>query len=226
MTKSAIARAGGLGQAVTGFVAIVVGVLVALAAETWWQERAEVARDLENLELLERELAAVDSTLAAVVSVDSATAARLTAGRAALARGDTMPSDGLNLMIEDYRISTGAARRLLADPGPLLIENPDLHTRVSDFLAELEVARELNSMLTQTALDAIGRIFVAQEAKPAFRDADPMVRADAMRADPEVLGGVMMWMVALENRDQIHRRLLGLVEGTRNELGRVLAATR
>jgi hypothetical protein len=81
-------------------------------------------------------------------------------------------------------------------------------------------------MLTQTALDAIGRIFDAQEAEPAFRDPDPAVRADAMRGDPEVLGGAMMWLVALENRDQIHRGLLELVEATRGELGRVLDASR
>lgn len=219
-------RGTSFGQAVSGFAAIVIGVLVALAAETWWEERAETRRDLENFALLERELAAVDSTLAAVVSVDSATAAGLVAGRAALARGDSMPTDGLNLQIEDYRISTGAARRLLADPGPLLIENPGLHTRVSDFLAELDATRELNSMLTQTALDAIGAIFVAQESDPGFRAPDAMVRAEAMRSSPEFLGGITMWLVALENREQLHRGLIELVEGTRGELGRILEERR
>jgi hypothetical protein len=207
-----------LRQGAVGFVAIVVGVFIALAAETWWQDREEAALERDNLALLADELATIDSTLVRVIRIDSTTAATLGTTLGRIRTGQTLSPEAFALNLEDYRIPTGAARRLLAEPGPILRADARLHTGLSDLEAEISATQDLVRMLTSTTLQDIDGFFVSMARANAAQSPEEQVRI--LSRDPTASAYIQVWVLALQNRDAIHRRLRALVADVLTDLDR------
>jgi hypothetical protein len=205
-----------LGQVAVGFVAIVVGVFIALAAEAWWQDREEAALERDNLELLAQELVTIDSTLARVVRIDSATTVALGTTLSRIQTRQELTADDFAFNLEDYRIPTGAMRRLLSDPGPALRTGAQLYTGLSDLEAEIDATRDLIRMLTSTTLQDIEGFF---EVMAGVSGGASMAEVgDALAGDPRVSAHLQMWLLTLQNRDRIHRELRRMVTDVRREL--------
>ncbi len=203
-------------QALVGFLAIVVGVFVALAAEAWWQDREEAALERDHLELLAQELVAVDTTLARVIRVDSATMVALGATLTKIRTRERVSALDFAFNLEDYRIPTGAMRRLLGDPGPVLRSGASLYTRLSDLEAEIDATRDIIRMLTSTTLQEIEGFFEVMAVASSGGSVEAF--ATTLADDPGVAAHVQMWLLALQNRDRIHRQLRGMVADVRVEL--------
>jgi len=209
-----------LRQAALSFIALVVGVFVALAAEAWWQEREEASIERETLRLLAVELDAVDAELRRVMKVDSATESSLDGSLRRLRAGELGASAEFDLNLEDYRIRHGALARALAEPGPVLRGDAQLYATLSDLDAVIRNSEQLVFMLTSTTLDDLDSFFRAMATLGGT--GDPEVRRRAIRSDPAVSAGLQIWLLALRNREVIHQRLRAAVEEARVEVDRVL----
>lgn len=215
-----MARGDGRGlRLLAEFGVIVVGVLVALVAESWWQGRQEAAQERENLEVLAGDLLSADTILTRVIREDSVAAAALQEDLVAIAARDTTHTLRLVLTVSDYRLRTGGLARVLSDPGPVLESSPRLYSLLSDLQAEVRLVDGLNRTMTAELFGYVEGALEARadvERETGRRGGAAFLAGLADR--PAGVASVTMVAVLLQNRDNIHRRLQALVRDAREGL--------
>lgn len=200
------------------FGTIVLGVLVALGAEAWWQNREEADREAQNLQVLADDLRSTDSTLVRVIREDSTFTVMILEDLAALRSADTAHVLRLPLTVSDYRLRTGGLNRLLAAPGPTLKDSPALMALLSDLQAEIRLVDRLNATMTAELFRYVQGTVQAQEEIRVSGGAAAASRVEALGGRPGAVASITMVMVILRNRDNLHRRLQRLVREVRQTL--------
>ena len=139
------ATRGRAGAIAAELIVVFVGVLVALGADSWWDQRQERQRLHGNLEALARDMVSGDSDVAATIRLDSTTAAELGRVREALlseARGATMVS----AEFDDYSINVpplplGTLRLVVQSGDVRLVEGEEYRQDLIQGLARLELVQ-------------------------------------------------------------------------------------
>lgn len=203
------------------FGVIVIGVLVALVGEAWWQGRQEAEQEGENLAVLADDLLSADATLSRVIREDSTFAAQLALDLEAMAAGDTTHTLRLALAVSDYRLRTGGLNRALAEPGPVLEDAADLLALLSDLQAEIRLVERLNGTMTAELFRYVqGVVEIQAELERADDDLTRGELLEGLGESPRAVADITMVTVILQNRDGLHRRLRQMVQEARRALAR------
>lgn len=120
---------------------IIVGVLLALTADSLWERRQERARELRYLHDLDAELQVADSVLTLVISYDSTRATRswqayrVLTSTGPLAEADSSWEDGLGMSYEESPFSIATTASLLQTGDIKLIRAHRLRVQVAELQA-------------------------------------------------------------------------------------------
>lgn len=133
---------------VAGFFAevlvIISGVLLALAADFFWERRQESQKEHQYLETLATELQAADSVLKFIIDFDSTRVARHAIAIRVLmsteppAPADSLWGQGLGVALEDASFVTGTTATLVQTGDINLMRPQVLRTQVGDLYSVLE----------------------------------------------------------------------------------------
>ena len=201
---------------------IVLGILLALSADAFWESRQERQREYQYLEALSAELQAADSVLRFIVRSDSVVMAeRRVALRVLLSTGTPDPADslwghGLGVRFEEASFVTGTIATLVQTGDINLIRSQQLQLRVGDLYSVLENhkprLRFIEELLLQNfaalvRLDAGGVRSLQQ-----MRDSPDFV---ALTRNTQVFTGLR-----LDLHQQIALRVESLMASVESEMGR------
>jgi hypothetical protein len=211
------------------FVTVVVGVLVALAAQAWWEGREERERESGYLQQLEEEARVNETRLVRKLKQDSASLAGATAALAALDGSSALPlPDSVVAWIgragqsSSFDMLQGTYRALIGTGDLRLIRNDSLRAIIIGYSAALELENDRQSQIRGAIVDLV----------PSFAKAVPWMRTifsgpremspaeiAAMQRNPDV--SIVLFTLQAATVNRIH----GL-EATLEDTRRVLAALR
>jgi hypothetical protein len=205
------------------FLIIVAGVLVALAAQAWWQQRDNRAREHDYLRQLLDETRQNEDRISDALGFDSAVYAmqsRLV--QAFRSPGPLPPNDSLaawmvgTLASSNLQLLTGTYEAIVSAGDLRLLQTDTLRAQVIRYAAALENGQAMMRLLLQQALTTATpfarRVPFVRDVFAQGPPADPEFDFAAHRNDDE-LGGLLFTLQAMQQSRVIH-------------LGRMLSTTR
>jgi len=209
-------------------VVIIIGVFVALAADSWWGGRTEHARIRKDLESLGQDLAAAEQEIQTSIKNDSISLAMSERALALLGTGGTDRSEARSLVtdtlffsIDVATIPYGTLRFLVTSGDVRLVQNDSSREQLIQGLSNLERDDGLILMLADKADDAWDQITLARTRYGGDNEEWP----DAALGDPKVIGGLAVWNAKLQNIDELLRAMLSTIEDLQSAVERELAST-
>jgi len=209
-------------------VVIILGVFVALAADSWWGGRAEHVRMQRNLVALGQDLATAKREIQVSIKNDSISLAMSERALALLQTEGTGRSEARSLVtdtllssIDVARIPYGTLRFLVTSGDVRLVRDDSTRGQLIQGLSNLERDDALILMLADKADDAWDQITLARTRFGAASEEWP----DAALGDPEVIGGLAVWNGKLQNIDELLRAMLSTIEDLQAAVERELAST-
>ncbi len=216
-------RGQGVIKLVGNLVVIVAGVLIALSAEAWWQDREEKDRELSYLLALQADMAEAGPVLARSIQADSANAvanqvlARTLRSGPPAGESDSAGPRGPTLTFQEASVPTGTLNALLETGDIRLIQSALLRADIIALDALLDTSLAWRRTLEAQILENVREVIREMEvARMTTRDSgDP----PAEEVTPEYISGIISHITMLQNRIFLHRTLRHSVE----ELGAALA---
>ncbi len=213
-------RGQGVIKLVGNLVVIVAGVLIALSAEAWWQDREERDRELSYLLALQADMAEAGPVLARSIQADSANAvanqvwARTLRSGPPAGESDSAGPRGPTLTFQEASVPTGTLNALLETGDIRLIQSALLRADIIALDALLDTSLAWRRTLEAQILENVREVIREMEvARTTIRDSgDPQVTS-------EYISGIISHITMLQNRIVLHRTLWRSVE----ELGTALA---
>ena len=200
---------------------VFVGVLIALAADSWWEHREERARLDSNLEALALDMTMAQDAIAGAIEEDSATVVGLAEAHQVLLSdlGATQtPIDLPEFGIRIPPIPLGTLRLLVSSGEVRLIDDDDLRAELIEGLSKIELYQGWMNDLATDGRRASEELVRAENESLA--DGRDWPRAAYRNAD--VLTGITLVGSRIENILTLLRRIRGLAEdiedATREEL--------
>jgi hypothetical protein len=211
------------------FVTVVVGVLVALAAQAWWEGREERQRESAYLHQLYEEALVNETRLTRLIAQDSAALQGASAALAALDGGDALPPVdsvagwiGRAGVSGNFNMLDGTYRALIGTGDLRLIRNDSLRALIIGYSAALEAEAERQSQIRGAIVDMVPTFARAVPwIRTIFTDAPDVSRIDVarMRRDTDV--AVVLFTIQAATVNRING-MVAIFDHTR----RVLAALR
>jgi hypothetical protein len=153
---------GGWNSAVREFVVIVAGVLVALGAQSWWENRQERQREQEYLQQLLADTRENERRLNEAIAQDSISGQAITRVLRALQAPDALPpTDSLVRWIlragraSDFQPLTGTSGAMMMTGDLRLVRNDSLRSRLVAYSAVLENESARQQQLREATLAMI-----------------------------------------------------------------------
>ena len=209
-------------------VIIVVGVLIALAADAWWQGREEARRELEYLLAIQSDMAEAGPALTNAIQLDSATVFLDRALAEQLRSGgslDTSEPLRISMAFADVSVPSGTIRALIGTGDIRLVQSAPLRAQLIAFDALLDRTltwrNALESGIIENNRELMREMEVARMARAGVAVGnDPL---DQLRRRPGFISGLEMHVVSVGNRISLHRELLRSIEELNTSLSTVLA---
>lgn len=152
---------------------IILGVLIALTAESWWGQRVERRMEREYLQDLSGEMAGTDSALVSAITVDSVMAAEVQALQGVLSSEDPPPTDSAwvrgaaNLAFEEVSMETGTLTTLFETGHIRLIRSRAIRVKLGSLQARLEshlpIRTALEELLYLQYQENVRQLYLAVE---------------------------------------------------------------
>lgn len=218
-------------RAVSGLLTIVVGILLALAANAWWQGRQEKARSRIYLEMLRADLRATDSLVELSISQDqrSMVNSRRMADVLVSARSWSEVSDSLapHFGFDDVWFRTGTVTALLTTGDINNVSSDALRSAVVRYADEVDVIRNSLSRMESAAWSNVSDYTHAeQQLIDSSNDSDlkrrllGMSTSDVLRSfplgrirqHPEIAATFRLHAIVMANRIEVLRRARGPTE--------------
>lgn len=162
-SRMAEANSGRVRRVLGELVVIVVGVLIALAADSWWQERGDRGREVGYLRALRAELMETQRRLEESLAIDSVYSLQASS-LVEFLRGagpSSVPADSIRAWSQSLAYSpfnsTAASLGALLQTGDInLVRSPGLRAEIAEFSGDLELT-EAWLQQTETAIFDMGR---------------------------------------------------------------------
>lgn len=219
---SRIAQAGSLPRALAEIAVVVVGVLIALAAESWWADRQEARIELEYLVQLEEDVGALVAEIEASVAEETRILEQLQEAAQELVQGDPDLPFGAPFTTSVPNLRNGGLAQVDAMRGPRLARDPALRAQISNLATSVSTSDRLLSGFFEDVVDnlrvALVEIARIQQAK------GPRTTNGHVRTNPQVLTAVTFHGIALQNRITTLQGLLDEAEAAGARLRQVLGA--
>ena len=207
---------------------IVVGVLIALAADAWWQGREEARRELEYLLAVQSDMAEAGPALmnaiqkdSAIFSLDQALADRLRSPGSS----DTSDSFQISMVFADVSIPSGTIRALIGTGDIRLVQSAPLRGQLIAFDALLDRTltwrNALESGIIENSRELMREIEAARMAGAGVTVGNELI--EQMRRRPGLISGLTVHYLSIGNRIHLHRELLRSIEELNTSLSAVLA---
>ena len=201
---------GGWRAALREFAVILAGVLAALLAQAWWQQREEQRRELDYLRQLLADTRENEVRLDRVIAQDSASG--VAAGHAMAALVGAVPPPPADTMdawtsgavsSADFRPLLGTFRALIGSGDLRLVHNDTLRAALTDYLARLDAETARQRDIRLAVLQQLGPFARAYpRAYGAFlpRGSVPPPDLRRLRGDRGALSSLFVFQAANVNR--------------------------
>ena len=198
------------------FIVIVTGVLVALAAQAWWESRQERAREHEYLRQLLAETRENESRIEQSITQDSAGGAALARIMAALGADAPVPTpDSIAAWVvrggsvSDFQPLFGTYRALLGTGDLRLVQNDSLRALIVTYAAVMDQEDEWLRQLRVAFLNAVEPIARSMPFVRSAFLAGPdlsLIDVEALRENPDAAATLFSLQTAHVNRLRALRR--------------------
>ena len=210
-----------VGRLVAELAVIVLGVLLALAAESWWSGRTEAAQEREYLVLVRQELEDLRTEFRTAVELESEMRDSTVAQATRIQTGDPAAPLGLPFNVYNAEPRWGAIARVNEVRGPVLGAASDTRAAISSLASNIESSSAILAVLlsdtirnVREALREIARIQI---------EGDGMLTAGMARESPELAAAISFHLIILNNRIQTAQGLLDDAEAAIEALDATLA---
>lgn len=209
-------------RALTEVAVVVVGVLIALAAESWWADRQEARIELEYLVQLEGDLQGLVAEIEASIDEETRILEQLQDAARSLVQGDPEEPFAVGFTTSVPTLRNGGLAQVDAIRGPILAREPALRARIADLAAFVATSDRLLAGFFEDVVDNL-RIALVEIAR-LQQVHGRITTVGHARGNPEILTAVSFHGIALQNRISTLERLLESARGTRAALRTVLDA--
>ncbi len=189
---------------------IVVGVLVALSADAWWQDREEGVREITYLRALQEELAQAETALGASIRHDSANVAIDTAFTRQLMADLEVEPYGFTVVFTTNRVPTGTLDALTRTGEIHLIRSDRLRSMIITHAGLWESLKDALGRFDEQLLDSWSRSLDQMAAARVDLPGGPSGATEelrALRTTPGFIGNRLFHDDMLRNRLSINRDL-------------------
>jgi len=200
---------------------IILGVLIALAGDSWWNQREDRRLEREYLAQLGIELVATDSALTFAINSDSLMAEDVRALQAVLVSGEQPPASDsawvrgvYSLAFEDISLDLGTLGTLFQTGDIRLIRSRTIRTGLGSLEARLAshlpVLRSLEELSYAQYRDQILEVYRVEE--------NGVASVQALRASPGYKASIDARGLLLDARVYYHRQLREDIRGVLSAL--------
>jgi len=198
-----------------------VGVLIALLAESWWADRDQARAELEYLTQVEADIAALLAEIDASLAEERRILDQLQVASAALMQGDPDTPFGVAFTTSSPTLRSGSLSQVAAMRGPRLTADPELRAEIGDLAASTASTDRLLGAFFDDVVDNL-RVALLEITRVQIERGRAPTNG-ALRDSPEILTAVTFHGIALTNRVATLDQLRADAEPLRERLRALLA---
>jgi len=195
---------------------VVIGVLIALLAESWWADRDEARVELEYLTQLESDVVALLAEIDESVGEERRILEQLQTAATALIQGDPDAPFGVSFTTSVPTLRNGGLAQVEAMRGPRLADDPALRALIGNLAASVSSTDRVLASFFDDVLDNL-RVALLEVARVQTESGEIPTNG-ALRDIPEVRTAVTFHGVALTNRIATLEQLRVDAEALRDRL--------
>jgi len=203
---------------------VMIGVLIALLAESWWADRDEAQVELEYLSQLESDVIALIAEIDASATAEKEILASLQEASATLAQGDPDALVDASFTTSAPTLRNGGISQVEAIRGPRLSDAPELRAQIGDLAAAVTSTDRVLGSFFEDVLDNL-RVALLEIARLQIERSE-LPTNGALRGIPEVRTALTFHGIALTNRVAALEQLREDAEKVRERLRATLENAR